>query len=322
MNKEYLKSTFERIMRIRLFDMWMHEKIIEGNDPFVGIMHSHIGEEGYSTAVISQLREDDYLSTTYRNHAHSIARGISLKGLAAEVCGKKTGVCKGRAGNMHAIDQDLNIIAGFGIIGAGLPATVGTAFAAKYKGTDQIAVAFFGDGAVAQGAFHESMNLASTLSLPVLFVNNNNHYAMSTPAKYDLAAESTTQYAIAHQMPAETCCGMDFFKAYEAAKRGIEYVRKNKKPYFIEFDCYRYHGQWEGDPQNYKDPQEVAYYMKHDPIELFRQGAIERELLSAEEMSEIELDVRRQVDEAMEYALACEEPGLDDICADIYADAY
>lgn len=322
MDKEYMKETFEKMMRIRKFDMWMHDNIAAGNDPFVGIMHSHVGEEGYSSAVISQLREDDYLSTTYRNHAHSIARGISLKKLAAEVCGKKTGCCRGRAGNMHAIDQDLNIIAGFGIIGAGLPATVGTAFAAKYKGTDQIAVAFFGDGAVAQGACHESLNLASTLKLPVLFINNNNRYAMSTPVAHDLAAKSTTEYAKAHQIPAETCDGMDFFAAYEAAKRGIEHVRSTGTPYFIEYDCFRYHGQWEGDTQDYKDPKEVEAYLKRDPIALFQKGALERGLLTQEEMDAIEKDVERQVEEAMEYAIASEAPGLEDIMTDIYASEY
>lgn len=322
MDKEYILTTYERMMRIREFDMSMHKKIAEGDAPFVGIMHSHVGEEGYSSAVISQLKMDDYLSTTYRNHAHSIARGISLKGLAAEVCGKKEGVCKGRAGNMHAVDQSLNIIAGFGIIGAGLPATVGAAFAAKYKKTDQIAVAFFGDGAVAQGAFHESMNLAATLEVPILFVNNNNHYAMSTPATHNLKATSTAEYAKPHQIPSETCCGMDFFKGYEAARKGINYVRKYKKPYYIEFDCFRYHGQWEGDVQDYKDPKETEYYLQHDPVKLFREGALERGLLTEKEMNEIDKSVVNQVKEAMSHAVSCKEPGLEDITTDIYADVY
>lgn len=322
MEKEFVKNVFEKMMRIRMFDMWMHRSIERGDAPFVGIMHSHVGEEGYAVAVISQLEKQDYISTTYRNHAHSIARGISLKGLAAEVCGKKDGVCKGRAGNMHAVDQDLNIIAGFGIIGAGLPATVGTAFASKYMQTDPISVAFFGDGAVAQGAFHESLNLAATLELPVLFVNNNNHYAMSTPMRHALAAETTTAYAAAHGMPAEQSCGMDFFKAYDAAQKAIQYVRETKKPYFIEFDCYRFHGQWEGDEQLYKDADEANYYAQHDPVLLFKKGAEERGLLSVEEIERIEADVQRQVEEAMEFAVSCEEPGLEDIMTDIYADVY
>lgn len=322
MEKEFLKMAYERMMRIRTFDMWMHEAIKEGREPFVGIMHSHIGEEGYAAAVITQLRDDDYLSTTYRNHAHSLARGVDLNGFAAEVCGKKTGLCGGRAGNMHLVDQNLNIIGGFGIIGAGLPATVGSALASKYKKTDQVSVGFFGDGAVAQGAVHESLNLASTFGLPVLFCNNNNHYAMSTSAEYNLAAKSTTEYAKAHQIPCETCCGMDFFKAYEAAKKAIAYIRETGKPYYIEFDCFRYHGQWEGDPQNYKDKEQTAYYMDRDPIKLFREGAVARGLLTIEELDEIDASVEKQVEDSISYALSCEAPGMEDIMTDIYADAY
>lgn len=288
----------------------------------MGIMHSHAGEEGYSCALIPQLREDDYLSTTYRNHAHTLARGMSLNGLAAEVCGKVTGVCKGRGGNMHAVDQNLNIIAGFGIIGAGLPATVGTALAAKYKGTDQIAVAFFGDGALPQGAVHESLNLAKVFHLPVLFVNNNNHYAMSTPAKNNIATDSTTNYAGGYGIPAVASCGMDFFAAYEAAKAGIEHVRSGKGPYYIEYDCYRFHGQYEGDAQYYKDPQEAAYYHEHDPLKLFRQGALARGLLTTEEMDAVDASVAAQIDAAMAFAIQSAPPGLDDITTDTYADTY
>ncbi len=322
MNKKFLLDAYEKMSRIRQFDMWIHENFHKPNSLLMGLMHSHIGEEGYSSAVISQLRADDYLSTTYRNHAHSIARGISLKELAAELYGRETGVCKARAGNMHAVDQNLNIIAGFGIIGAGLPATVGTALASKYKGTDQISVAFFGDGAVPQGAFHEAMNLAAIFKLPVLFANNNNKYAMSTPSTYNLATDSTVNYAKGYGIPAVSTCGMDFFKAHEAAQKGIEYVRSGKGPYFIEFNCYRYHGQWEGDAQNYKPKEEVDYYKANDPLVLFRKGAVERGYLTVAEIDSVDANVARQVNEAFSYAEASKMPDFNDIMTDIYADVY
>lgn len=322
MEREFAEMAYERMMRIRLFEMKMHEMIAQKDSPFVGIMHSQVGEEGYAVALIPQLRKDDYLSTTYRCHAHVIARGMSLEGLAAEVCAKKEGVCRGRAGNMHVVDQDLNIIAGFGIIGAGLPSTVGTAFASKYKGLDQVSVAFFGDGACGQGTFHESLNLASSMELPVLFVNNNNHYAMSTPTKHTIAASSTTEYAKAHQIPCEQADGMDFFAAYEAAKRGIDYVREHGKPYYIEYDCFRFHGQWEGDPQTYKDPDETKSYWERDPVMLFRRGSIERALLSENEMDAIDKKVAVEVEHAIAFGKAGEEPGFEDIMTDIYADRY
>ena len=322
MDKQFLLTVFERMCRIRQFDMWMHEHIDMPDSPLMGLMHSHIGEEGYSTAVICQLRDDDYLSTTYRNHAHSIARNISLKSLAAEISGRVTGCCKGRGGNMHAVDQDLNIIAGFGIIAAGLPATVGTAFASKYKETDQVSVAFFGDGAVAQGTFHESMNLAKVFNLPVLFVNNNNHYAMSTPAENNLVDGSSISYAKGYRMECAHADGMDFFAAYDAAKIGLDYVRSRKAPYFIEYDCYRYHGQWEGDEQKYKPENQVKAYWDRDPIKLFRKNAIERKLLTEDDLASIEKDVNRQVEEAFEFARNSEFPGMADILTDVYADRY
>ncbi len=322
MTKELLKVAYERMFKIREFDMRVHEYCKSDSSPLMGLMHSHIGEEAYSVAVLSQLANDDYMSTTYRNHAHSIGRNIDMKKLAAELCGKATGCCKGRAGNMHAIDQDLNIIAGFGIIGAGLPSTVGTALAAKYKGTKQISVAFFGDGAVPQGAFHESMNLAKVFSLPVLFVNNNNQYAMSTPARNNIVDGQTISYAQGYKMECEQCDGMDFFKAYDAAKRGIEYTRSGKGPYYIEYDCFRYHGQWEGDAQGYKMDAEVKAYWDRDPIILFREGAKQRNLLNDEELDEIERNVKKEIDEAFEFAIASELPDMQDMYTDIYADKY
>ncbi|MBL6945064.1 MAG: thiamine pyrophosphate-dependent dehydrogenase E1 component subunit alpha [Rhodospirillales bacterium] len=322
MDKQFLVMAYERMSRIRQFGDYVHEHAKRADTPFVGIMHTQTGEEGYSGALIPQLRDDDYLSTTYRSHAHTLARGMSLKGLAAEVCGKETGVCKGRGGNMHAVDQNLNFIAGFGIIGAGAPATVGTALASKYRGTDQISVAFFGDGAMPQGAIHESLNLAKIFDLPVLFVNNNNHYAMSTPSANNLATDSTTNYAKGYAIPAIKSCGMDFFAAYEAAKQGIEHVRSGKGPFFIEYDCFRFNGQMEGDPQNYKDKKLQQYYWDNEPIKLFRQGAVERGLMTEDELDEIERSVSKQVAEAMEFAINSKAPGLNDIVTDTYADAY
>jgi len=322
MDKQFLATAFERMCRIRQFDNYVHESMKKEGSPFVGIMHTQVGEEGYSAALIPQLRMDDYLSTTYRSHAHTLARGMPLKALASEVCGRQTGVCKGRAGNMHAVDQDLNIIGGFGIIGAGVPATVGTALASSYKGTDQISVAFFGDGSLPQGAVHESLNLAKIFNLPVLFVNNNNQYAMSTPSRHNLATDTTTNYAKGYGIPAIKSCGMDFFKAYDAAKQGIEHVRGGKGPFFIEYECYRFNGQFEGDPQLYQNHRELDYYWKKDPIKLFRQGALDQNLLTQNELDEIELSVAEQVAGAMEFALASKPPDPSDITSDIYADIY
>ena len=165
MDSNFLLEVYEKMREIRTFGLTVQDYAAR-KTLVMGIIQGHMGGEAYTVGVTCQLRDDDYMATTYRNHSHTIGRGIDMNALAAELCGKETGVCKGMAGNMHAVDQDLNIIGGFGIIGAGLPATCGTAFASKYKGTDQVSTAFFGDGAIPQGAFHESMNMASIFSLP------------------------------------------------------------------------------------------------------------------------------------------------------------
>lgn len=324
MEKEFLLDAYSRIMKIRLFDMRMHEINKDENErkKLMGIMHSHIGAEAYSVAVSMCMKDDDYMGTTYRNHAHTIAKGMSLKGLAAEMYGKETGVCKGNGGNMHAVDQDLNIVAGFGIIGAGLPAMLGTAFASKYRKTDEISVVYFGDGAIPQGAFHESMNLAAKWNLPVLFVNDNNGYAMSTNWKNNLCHEDTTEYAKAYNMPAKSSCGMDFFKAYEVAKEGVEHVRSGKGPYYLEFKNYRFHGQWEGDPQNYKPQEEVDYYWDNEPVKLFRERVLNEGWLAEEELNLVDESVKSEVTEAYKFAEESPFADADHMYKYVYADKY
>ncbi len=323
MNKEIAISAYKKMSLIREFELYIEESLSSKSEsPLMGLMHTQMGEEAYSAAVIMQLKDTDYLATTYRNHAHTIARDINLPKLVAEICGKETGVCKGRAGNMHAVDVDLNILAGFGIIGAGIPPAVGAAFTSKYKNRDDISVAFFGDGAVTQGAFHESMNLASVLELPVLFVNNNNKYAMSTPSKYNLTSESTVNYAKAYNMPAVSVDGMDFFATYEEVKKAIEYIRTNKKPYYIECTCFRFSGQWVGDTQNYKLEEETNYYKTIDPITVFVKKSVDSGLLTQNDIDEINANSKAQVQEAFAYAVTCDMPDFSDITADTYADIY
>ncbi len=229
MDSTFLLSNYGKMREIRSFGVTVQEYAAR-NHLLMGIIQGHIGCEAYAVGVTSQLRDDDYIASTYRNHAHSIARGVDLNALAAEICGKAPGVCKAKGGNMHAVDQDLNMIAGFGIIGAGLPAACGTAFASKYKETDQVSTVFFGDGAIPQGAFHESMNIASVFKLPVLFINDNNGYAMSTSADYNLAHKSTVAYADAYKISAKKVCGMTFFDVYDAVKEALEHIRSGKGP--------------------------------------------------------------------------------------------
>ncbi len=323
-SKDFLEDAYTRILKIRKFDMRMHEmnKDPEARKALMGIVHSHVGAEAYSVAVSMNLSQEDYMATTYRNHAHSIAWGMPLKGLAAEFYGKIDGVCKGNAGNMHAVDQDMNIVAGFGIIGAGLPCMLGTAFASKYNKAEKVSVVYFGDGAIAQGAFHESMNLASKMELPVLFANDNNVYAMATHCSNNLCHESTTEYAKAYNMKSYSVDGMNFFESYEATKEAVEYIKMENKPVFIEYKNYRFHGQWEGDPQLYQPKAEWEEYWKKEPVTQFETKVLKEKWMSQEELEVIQAEVEKEVDEAYAFAASSTFAKPEHIYKYVYADKY
>lgn len=322
MNKEMLLKAYKTMKTIREYELEVEDAVSKKRGPFMGLMHTHHGAEAWVTAVMMNLTLDDYVSSTYRNHAHSIARGIDLKTFTAEISGKITGVCRGMAGNMHAVDQNLNMIAGFGIIGAGLPSACGAAFASKYKKENRVSAVFFGDGAIPQGATHESMNIASLMKLPVLFCNDNNHYAMSTASKNNLVHESTVEYAKAYNIPAKKVFGMNFFECYNVVKEAIEFIKEGNGPFFIEFDNYRYGGQWVGDPQNYKPKEEVEYYWSQDPLKLFVDEVLEKKYLTKDDILRIDKEVKKEIEEALKFAFESEEPDLSEMLVNVYADNY
>lgn len=321
MEKGYASEAYRRMCRIREFDLLVHDYAAR-DYRIMALMHSAIGGEAYSVAAMMNISAEDYMATTYRNHAHTIAKDVDLNALAAELCGKDAGCCRGKGGNMHAVDQNAHIIAGFGIIAAGLPSCLGTAFAAQYKGTNGLTVGFFGDGAIAQGAYHESMNLAAIWRLPVLFINDNNRYAMSTATCANLVSEDTIQYAKNYNIPAITVDGMDFFAVDAAVKIAVAHIRGGNGPYFLECKSYRYHGQFEGDPQIYKPQDEVDYYWSRDPLILFEGEAVKRSLLTTEEMSAIREKAKKDVLAAFDYAEACPLPELCEVFTNVYSDKY
>lgn len=322
MEKEFLLKAYKTMKTIREYELEVEDAVSKNRGPFMGLMHTHHGSEAWVTAVMMNLTLDDYVSSTYRNHSHSIARGIDLKAFTAEISGKITGVCRGMAGNMHAVDQNLNMIAGFGIIGAGLPSACGAAFASKYKNENRVSAVFFGDGAIPQGATHESMNIASVMKLPVLLLNDNNHYAMSTSSKYNLAHESTCEYAKAYNIPAKKVDGMNFFECYNVVKEAVSHIKNGNGPYFIEFDNYRYGGQWVGDPQNYKPKEEVEFYKSQDPMKKFVEVVLAEKYLSENDLAKVDLEVKKEIEEAIQFAFDSEFPQISDMYVNTYADKY
>lgn len=309
-----LLELWRLMTRIRQFEDRVHADVLA--DRFEGYVHTYAGEEAVAVGVIPLLRPDDWLTSTYRNHGHAIARGVPLAAIAGELHGRATGVTGGKGGSMHVADQSLGMIGGMGIVAAGLPIAAGAAFASAYRGEDRVAVAFFGDGAVHQGAFHEALDFASLFQVPVVFVCENNLYAETTAIDYHLRADSIAAMAGNYRMPGVQVDGMDVFAVRDAAAAAIRRARGGNGPTLLEARTYRYGGQYEGDKQTYKPPFEVERYRAADPLPRFRRTTAAR--LDAAELDAIEADVAREVDDAFRAAEGAPWPDASVVTADVY----
>jgi TPP-dependent pyruvate/acetoin dehydrogenase alpha subunit len=316
MDPETLRRWYALMTRIRAFEDRVHQLVLE--DRLEGYVHCYAGQEASGVGVITQLRSDDYLTSTYRNHGHAIARGVELRAIAAEIYGRAAGVCGGKGGSMHVADQHLGMIGGFGLVAAGLPVACGAALASAYQGLTRVAVAFFGDGAVHEGAFHEAMDLASLWKLPVIFVCENNLYAETTAVDYHLNTAHVVDLAQSYAMPGVVVDGMDVFAVAASAQTAIARARAGGGPTVLECLTYRYYGQYEGDSQMYKPPDEVAAYRKRDPVQLFRQRVTQAGWLSCEELDAIDAQARMEVDDAISFAEAAPFPDVGDMERDVY----
>ena len=305
-----------RMNRIREFETRV--SAISESKEVPGYLHTYAGQEAVACGIIPLLRKDDWLTSTYRNHGHAIARDVALAAISGELFGKATGICSGKGGSMHVADQDLGMIGSMGIVAGGLPIAAGAAFAAAYRGEDRVAVSFFGDGAVHQGAWHEALEFASLFSCPVVFVCENNLYAETTAVDYHLLSGSVSAMAGPYKIPSIQVDGMDVLAVREAASRAIGHARRGKGPVLLEAMTYRYGGQYEGDTQTYKPPAEVAYWRGRDPLPAFHQVAQEAGLLTNEELTAIANTAKREVEDAFEDARRAPWPSLDLVTADVY----
>lgn len=304
--------------RIRAFETEV-ARIAESNEAD-GYLHTYMGEEAVAAGVIPLLRARDWMTSTYRNHGHAIARGVPLEAIAGELFGRTTGVCGGKGGSMHVADQNLGMIGSMGIVAGGLPIAVGAAFASNYLDESRVAVSFFGDGAVHQGAWHESLEFASLFNCPVIFVCENNLYAETTAVDFHLLTESVAAMTAAYRMPAIQVDGMDVLAVRTAARQAIEHARNSGGPVFIEAMTYRYGGQYEGDTQTYKPPSEVAYWRSRDPLPTFRNVAIERGFLTSAQLDFIAETSSHEVEVAFEDARNAPYPDLEVGARDVYTE--
>jgi TPP-dependent pyruvate/acetoin dehydrogenase alpha subunit len=315
-DRDTLLHLWRLMLRIRRFEDRIHAAVQA--ERLEGYVHTYAGEEAVAVGVIPLLRADDWFTSTYRNHGHAIAREIPMEAIAGEIYGRATGVCGGKGGSMHVADQSRGMIGGMGIVAAGLPIAAGAAFAARYRDEDRVAVAFFGDGAVHQGAFHESLTFASLFRCPVVFVCENNLYAETTAVDYHLVAGSVAAMAAPYRIPAGRFDGMDVFAVRDAAAEAIARARSGGGPSLVEAMTYRYYGQYEGDAQAYKPPEEVEEYRRRDPLLRFRRRVEADKLLSSDELEAVDQEVTREVEEALAAAERAPWPAPETVFADVY----
>jgi pyruvate dehydrogenase E1 component alpha subunit len=285
-----------------------------------GFLHLSIGEEAVAAGVTAALRTDDYAISTYREHGHCLAKGTDPKRAMAELFGRRDGLSKGKGGSMHLFDKTVNFLGGHAIVGAHLPLATGVAFAIKYQGGDQVCVCYFGDGAVPEGEFHEALNLASLWKLPVIFVCENNRYAMGTSLERALAETEIWKFGQAYKIPSEPVDGMDVLAIREASLRVVEQARKDKTPALLEARTYRFRGHSMRDPAGavYRTKEEVEREKLRDPIALFRDRAVAAGVLSEDDVRPIEKDVNDVIDEAVAFADASPEPPVEWLLTDIF----
>jgi len=314
--KDQLLWIYQRMRLIREFEDRAAHLFAAGNLP--GALHLYAGEEAIAVGVVALLTEQDHITSTHRGHGHCIAKGLEISAMMAELYGKASGTCKGKGGSMHIADVDKGMLGANGIVGAGGPLACGAGLTAKVKGTDQVSVCFFGDGAAEQGTIHESMNLASIWKLPVIFVCENNGYAQTTPACYHCAASNIVDRAKAYCMPGLEVDGTDVFAVYDAAAGAIARARRGDGPTLLECKASRYYGHFQGDNQSYCAHEEKAKLRRRDPIERFTKRVLRGKLLSRAELLEADARAKQMVDKAVEFAKQSPYPSPDEIVTEVY----
>ncbi len=311
------KLQFLRTMvRIRAFEDTAERMFLDNKLP--GFLHLYSGEEAVATGVCSCLTDQDYITSTHRGHGHCIAKGADINRMMAELLGKQTGYSKGKGGSMHIADISKGIIGANGIVGASMPIACGTAFAQKYRGEKNVSVAFFGDGASNRGTFHESMNMAAALQLPLVFVCENNQFGMSTPFEVASHNKTISQRASAYDMPGYRCDGNDPLAVREVAEKAIQDAREGKGPSLVECLTWRHSGHFVGDSAIYKKPADQEAWLKKDPIVRFEARLMEEDGVGREEIDAIHADAEAEIKAAIEFADNSPYPTIDVMYEDLY----
>ena len=310
---------YKKMIEIRLFEEKIQDLYARGLVP--GSVHLYIGQEAVAAGVCAHLRKEDYITSTHRGHGHLIAKGADLKFMMAELFGRKTGYCKGKGGSMHIADFDLGILGSNGIAGGGIPIAVGAGLSSKMRGTDQVAVCFFGDGASNNGTFHEGLNFASVHRLPVVFVCENNLYGISVSQKQHQAIKDISIRSVAYNMPGITIDGNDVLAVYQTSGEAIQRARAGEGPTLVECKTYRWRGHYEGDPnqgRRYRTLEEIQAWIKKCPIKRFEEKLVKEKVLNKNKMMHIRNEVEGRIEEAVTFANQSPFPDPQDIYEDVY----
>ena len=313
-------SLYRRMVLIREFELRAINERRAGLIP--GFIHSCVGQEATAVGACAALRSDDVITSTHRGHGHLIAKGGEPKYMMAELAARSTGYCGGKGGSLHMTDFDLGILGANGIVAGGIPMATGAALAFKMRGEDRVAVAFFGDGAVNEGAFHEAANLAGLWKLPIIFFCENNLYGEGTPQSKQAPVADLSIRAEGYNFPGVIVDGNDVLAVLEATQQAAERARTGQGPTFVEGKTYRYRGHYEGDPMIYRSKEELEIWRQRDPIALFRRRLLDEAWASEAEVQEVEAEVRATLDEAVKFAADSPQPEPESALAGVYHDTH
>jgi len=314
---DQLVELYRQMLLIRRFEEKSAEAYVAGK--IGGFCHLYIGQEAVGVGAISAIRKDDYVLASYREHGLALAKGMTARSIMAELFGKATGCSKGKGGSMHMFDKSLGFLGGHAIVGGQIPLATGTAFATKYKGTDQVTLCFFGEAAVNQGAFHESLNMAQLWKIPCIYVCENNRYGMGTSLERAMSLSDIAQKGCAYEMASEFVDGMDVLAVRNATMRAVERARKDYLPTLLEIRTYRFMGHSMSDPGNYRTRAEIEKYQERDPIKLFSASLLEAKLVDNDALEQIEQKVREEVADALRFADESPLPDPEELYTDVYA---
>jgi len=313
--KEKINWIYKKIFTIRFFEERIKKIAKEKTVP--GYLHTCIGSEAICVGVMAALNQDDWISSTYRNHGHAIAKGCELNEITSEIYGRKTGICKGRGGSMHISDFSKGMLGSFGIVAAGPAVVLGAALQEKINKSNKTCVSFFGDGAIHNGAFHEAAGLAKLWDIPMIFVCENNGYAEATATDWHLNTKELSDITKAYDMLSYIGDGNNVFEVYDITKKSINEAKQKNTPIFLEFKNYRFSGQYEGDTQLYQPQEEIDKAKQNDPIKLAKENS-SKYGLNKNDLEKIINEAKEEVDKAFDFADTQPWPQPEDALEEVY----